>query len=410
MRTYDLVLFGATGFTGRLTAEYLRQARGGTALRWAIAGRNRDKLEAVKRELGLDAAIVVCDTSDEARVAAVARDARVIATTVGPFLEHGRKLVAACAANGTHYADITGEVDFMRASIDDNDAPAKESRARVVHACGFDSLPFDLGVYMLWDHVRAPLAWAKSFVRMKGGFSGGTAATMMKTMAAVRKDRALRRLLANPYALDPDPNRGGGPSGRARGDVSDAPRVRFDEDLGGWTAPFVMAAVNTRVVRRSNALLDFAYGERFRYAEAMSFPKGPKGLARASALMAGLAAFAGGAAFAPTRRVLETRVLPKPGDGPSQEEREAGFFEVRVLARTEDGRRVSGRVAGARDPGYGETARMLGESALCLAEDASKLPDRFGVLTPATAMGMTVAERLRTSPAGAGRGMTFALD
>jgi short subunit dehydrogenase-like uncharacterized protein len=414
-RDYDIVLFGATGFTGKLVAEYLAHAAPKN-LKWAIAGRNRDKLEAVKKELvAMDASlaslpVLVADGHDEASLDALVPKTRVVCTTVGPFAMHGRKLAQSCAKNGTHYCDITGEVPFIRASIDDNHERAKETKARIVHCCGFDSIPFDLGVHMLWDRAKkdspaARLAWAKGFAgKTKGSFSGGTVASMLSLMEDAARDPDVRRLLGNPYGLDPDPRR----ARREKPDSPDQRGVRYDRDLGRWTAPFVMSAVNTRVVRRSNALLDCAYGKDFRYSESMSFPKGTKGLVGASMVTGGLGAFVAAAAFAPTRELLVKKVLPKPGEGPSKEARDAGYFEVHLIAETEPNEsakkeRYSGKVVGTSDPGYGETAKMLGESALCLALDDEKLEPRYGVLTPASAMGMRLVERLRAA------GMTFAV-
>jgi short subunit dehydrogenase-like uncharacterized protein len=410
-RDYDIVLFGATGFTGKLVAEYLAQ-HAPKGVRWAIAGRNKEKLEAVKRELvAIDAAlgelsILVADGHDEASLDALVPKTRVICTTVGPFGKHGRKLAASCARHGTHYCDITGEVPFVRASIDENHAKAIETGARIVHCCGFDSIPSDLGVHILWDHARkesGSLSWTKGFVgEMKGAASGGTAATMLAIVEEATRDRDVRRLLGNPHALDPEV-----PRGRTRDPFeADVTSVAFDEDIGRWTAPFVMASVNTRIVRRSNALL--RYGEAFRYREAMSLPKGPKGLVAASAVTAGMAGFAVCAALPPTRALLARFVLPKPGEGPSREARDAGHFTLRFVAegKNESGAtfRATATVKGTSDPGYGETAKMLGQSALCLAQDGERLDARFGVLTPASAMGMTLVERLRRA------GMTFSVD
>lgn len=407
-RSHDIVLFGATGFTGKLVAEYLaRKAPKG--LRWAIAGRNREKLEAVREELEeIDARlsslpILIADGHDQASLDALVPETRVVCTTVGPFGQHGRLLAAACARHGTHYCDITGEVPFIRASIDENHAKAVETRTRIVHCCGFDSIPSDLGVLILSEHaheIGGSLSWAKGFVgEMRGTTSGGTAATMLSIVEQATTDSSVRRLLGNPHALDPDTS-----ATRTRDPFEADPRgVAFDRDIDRWTAPFVMSSINTRIVRRSNALL--RYGVPFRYRETMSLPKGPKGLLAASAVTAGTAGFAVGAALPPTRALLARFVLPKPGEGPSREARERGHFTLRFVAEGtgEGGKafRLNATVKGTSDPGYGETAKMLGESALCLAQDASKLGDRFGVLTPASAMGMTLVERLRDA------GMTF---
>ncbi|MDB4937172.1 MAG: hypothetical protein JWP87_4144 [Labilithrix sp.] len=413
-REHDIVLFGATGFTGKLVAEYLaKHARqGGKGVRWAIAGRNAKKLEGVKRDLvAIDAAleslpILIADGHDEASLDALVPKTHVICTTVGPFGQHGRKLVAACARHGTHYCDITGEVPFIRTSIDENHAKATETRARIVHCCGFDSIPSDLGVHLVWDEARkhgGSLSWTKGFVgEMSGTASGGTAATMLAIVEEATRDPEVRRLLGNPHALDPEV-----PRGRTRDPFEADPKgVAFDEDIHGWTAPFVMSTINTRIVRRSNALLH--YGSDFRYREAMSLPKGPKGLAAACVVTAGMGAFAIGAALPPTRALLARFVLPKPGEGPSREARERGHFTLRFVGegKTESGAtfRATATVKGTSDPGYGETAKMLGQSALCLAQDGERLEPRFGVLTPASAMGMTLVERLRRE------GMTFAVE
>lgn len=407
-REFDIVLFGATGFTGKLVAEYLA-GRVEKPHRWAIAGRNRAKLEAVKANLvALDAhladlPILIADGHDDEALDALVPKTRVVCTTVGPYGQHGRRLASACARHGTHYCDITGEVPFIRASIDDNHDKAIATKARIVHCCGFDSIPSDLGVHVLWDHARqqgGSLTWAKGFAgEMKGAASGGTAATMLAIIEEATRDAKVRKLLGNPHALDPVV-----PRGRRRDPFeSDVRGVSFDADIDRWTAPFVMASINTRIVRRSNALL--GYGSDFRYREVMSLPKGPKGLVAATAVSAGTAAFAIGAALPPTRALLARFVLPKAGEGPSKKARDAGHFTFRLIAEgtAGDGKalRAMATVKGTSDPGYGETAKMLGESALCLAEDP--LGTQFGVLTPATAMGMQLVGRLRAA------GMTFAV-
>ncbi len=409
-REFDIVLFGATGFTGKLVAEYLA-GRMERPVRWAIAGRNEKKLEAVKKGLvAIDArladlAILLADGHDDASLDALVPKAKVVCTTVGPYGQHGRRLASACARHGTHYCDITGEVPFIRASIDDNHEKATETKARIVHCCGFDSIPSDLGAHLLWDHAHrqgGSLAWVKAFVsEMRGAASGGTAATMLSIVEEATRDSRVRKLLGNPHALDPVV-----PRGRRRDSFeSDVRGVAFDADIDRWTAPFVMATINTRIVRRSHALI--GYGEGFRYREAMSFPKGPKGFLAATAISAGTTAFTIGAALPPTRALLARFVLPKPGEGPSKSARDAGHFTFRLVAEGtgEGGKslRATATVKGTSDPGYGETAKMLGESALCLAEDDAKLEARYGVLTPASAMGMTLVERLR------GAGMTFAV-
>jgi len=409
-RPFDVVLFGATGFTGKLVADYLAERAGANGVRWAIAGRSREKLEAVQRELaardeGLaDLPILIADSHDVAALDRLAPQTRVVCTTVGPYAKYGLELARACARSGTSYCDLTGEPNFVRSVIDDCHDIAKGTRARLVNCCGYDSIPSDLGAHMAWDHARRTygegLSWVKVFTgRMKGAASGGTVASALGIMEAAKQSRELRRLLLDPHGLDPE--RGKAP----RDPFEDDQRgVRFDEDIGRWTAPFIMASINARVVRRSHALLredGGGYGQRFRYNEAMSFGRGPRGLVTATAVTAGIGGFFAAAAFGPTRTLLERMVLPAPGEGPSREAIESGFFEMHVLAKTESGTRLRGRIAGTRDPGYGETAKMLAESAMCLAKDSARLEPRFGVLTPAAAMGMRLVERLRDA------GMTF---
>lgn len=397
-RPYDIVLFGATGFTGKLVAEYL--AKHTTGVVWAVAGRNEGKLREVISGLG-DAGkklgLFLADSSDEAALDKIAKSARVVITTVGPYAKYGLPLAHACAKNGTHYVDITGEVPFVRASIDQNHSLAKETGARIVHCCGFDSIPSDLGVLTLAEKARAEgdsLAKTRFvLLRAKGGFSGGTAASMMNLMKEAERDRKLRQLLWDPYSLTPDA------ASEIRVDGPDRPRVERDERENVWTGPFVMAAVNTRVVRRSNALLGHAYGASFSYDETMSFGKGPLGLARAAAFTAGVGGVLLLASKKPTRELLE-RFLPGAGDGPSKAERDSGYFRIVIHATTARGKKLTARVEGTSDPGYGETAKMLSESALALLDGAHASPDG-GVLTPAVALGMPLVARLRAA------GMTF---
>jgi short subunit dehydrogenase-like uncharacterized protein len=417
-RPFDVILFGATGFTGKLVAEYLGQKAADAGVRWAIAGRSKEKLEAVRKELAAkdealgDLPIRIADSHDIAALDALVPQTRVICTTVGPYAKYGVELARACARHGTSYCDLTGEPNFVRAIIDSAHEDAMKSRARIVHCAGYDSIPSDLGTYMAWDYAKRKhnegLQWCKIYTgRTKGAASGGTVASALGIMEAAKENREVRRLLLNPHGLDPDPSKA------PRDPFEDDQRTpRFDKDLGRWTAPFVMASINTRIVRRSHALLRIdetdktnktgeGYGPRFRYHEAMSFQPGTRGLITASLVTAGIAGFFAAAAFPATRSFLERAVLPAPGEGPSRVKIESGFFEMHVLAKTESGKRLRGRVAGTRDPGYGETAKMLGETAMCLAKDGIRLPPRYGVLTPASAMGMRLVERLRDA------GMTF---
>lgn len=402
-KEFDVVLLGATGFTGRLVAEVLAKKRAaGSKLRWALAGRSRDKLERVRGDLAArepaaaGVPLIVGDSLDPAAVDAMVRRTRVVCTTVGPYSRYGKPLVAACADRGVHYCDLTGEPPFVRAAIDAHHDRAAATGARIVPCCGFDSIPSDLGVLLLHDHLKKQgkqLAEAHyRLVRTSGGVSGGTVATMLD-IAEAAKSSAVRRALWDPYGLNP----AGAPRGLDRPDQNGP---RRDQDTGRWTGPFIMASINARIVRRSNALLDFAYGQDFRYDEAVDLGRGLPGLARATALSAGMGALLATAALPPGRALI-SRLLP-PGDGPSREQRERGSFRVEMHARDTSGGRYTAVIAGDRDPGYAGTAIMLAEAALCLAEDA--LPSRGGVLTTASCMGMALIERLRAA------GMTFRVE
>jgi len=404
-RELDVVLFGATSFVGRLCAEYLVRAAPPEA-RIGLAGRSHERLRELQASLGGRAAdwpLLIADTTDPHSVNELARTARVLATTVGPYRRYGLPVVEACATAGTHYADLTGEVLFMRETIDRFDALAAESGARIVHSCGFDSIPSDLGVLMLHEAVEADgsgqLEDTTLVVRaMKGGPSGGTVASLKGTTDDARSDTALAQLLVDPYALSPD--REAEPRLGAEADLRG---VQNDNDLGMWIGPFIMGSINTRVVRRSNALQGWDYGPRFRYREVMGFGSGPRAAAQACAIAGGVGALVGGLSMRPTRMVLD-RVLPSPGEGPGEKQRERGCFQIEIHARTSSGARYLCRVAAEGDPGYKATSVMFGESSLCLAFDGDGLPSRAGVLTPATAMGDVLAGRLRAA------GQTFEVE
>jgi short subunit dehydrogenase-like uncharacterized protein len=397
-RELDVVVFGATGFVGRLVAGYLAgHAPGG--VRIGLAGRSERRLAGIRAGLGGAAPawpLLLADSADPPSVAALARAARVVVSTVGPYRAQGLGLVEACAAAGTHYADLTGEVLFIRDSIDRCHDVAAGSGARIVHCCGFDSVPSDLGVLMLHHAARADdagdlLDTTLAVTALRGGISGGTLASLMGQQDEVRASAERRRVVQDPYGLSPD--RAAEPD---LGDERDLDWVRYDGDLRMWTGPFVMAGLNTRVVRRSNALRGWAYGRRFRYREVTGFGAGPAAPALAVAASAALKAAEAGLAFGPSRAMLGP-LLPAPGQGPGEKTRRTGFFRMQVHTRTSAGARYLGTIEARGDPGYAATAVMLGETALCLALDRDQLPDRAGVLTPATAMGAALATRLRSA-------------
>jgi len=399
-RPLDVVVYGATGFVGRLTAAYLAQ-HAPTDVRIGLAGRSKERLEDVRARLGgraLEWPVIVADSSDASAVTELAAQTAAVATTVGPYTSYGMELARACAAQGTHYADLTGEVLFMRRTAAELHDIAVGTGARIVHACGFDSIPSDLGVLVLHDRVTRETDdeltdTTLAVTALRGGLSGGTFASMKVQLAAVADDPAAAKAVADPYALSParddEPDRtnaGWKPERDLRG-------VAHDADLDMWLAPFVMEASNARVVRRSNALMGWRYGHRFRYREVMGF-RGPTGPAKAAAVTGGLGVFMGAMLLPPTRALVD-RFLPDPGEGPSEQTREKGYFRIEIATRTATGARYTCRVAAQGDPGYKATSVMLGESALALARDGDRLPDRAGVLTPAAGIGMPLVERLR---------------
>jgi trans enoyl reductase len=399
-REFDIVLYGASGFVGKLTAEYLAVA-GGDA-RIALAGRSQDKLLAVRETLGEKAQswpLITADASQPSTLDAMAAHTQVVVTTVGPYAKYGLPLVAACAAAGTDYADLTGEAMFMRESIDEHHKQAVDTGARIVHSCGFDSIPSDLTVYALYKAIVEDGAGEltdTTFVvrRMAGGFSGGTYASMAGVMRAMSSDAEVRRQLEDPYTLTPD--RGAEPE---FGPQSDIPWRRGREiapELDGvWITGFIMGPVNTRVVRRSNALQDWAYGRRFRYAECQSLGSSVAApVASAVATGVGTAVTGLGSRFLHKvpEKVVE-RILPNPGTGPSERARERGHYTVETYTTTTTGARYRATMSQKGDPGYKATSVLLGESGLALALDRDRLSDMRGVLTPAAAMGDALLAR-----------------
>ena len=399
-REFDIVIYGATGFVGKLTAEYLAKA-GGQA-RIALAGRSPERLAAVRATLGeraKDWPIVAADASSPAALEAMAARTRVVITTVGPYIKYGLPLVAACAAAGTDYADLTGEATFVRRSIDEFHKQAIDTGARIVHGCGFDSVPSDMTVYELFRRARkdgeGELLDTNFVLRgFSGGASGGTIASMLELMRSASSDPDTRKLLQDPYTLAQD--RGAEPELGAQPDLPWRRGSEIAPELAGvWAAAFVMAVYNTRIVRRSNALLDYAYGRRFRYAEYMGV--GPSIMApvvsAATTAVTNAATALGTRFFRFLPRKLVERVAPKPGTGPSEEARERGYYRVETYTTTSTGARYVATMSQSGDPGYKATAVMLGECALALALDRDKLPDLHGVLTPAAAMGDALLAR-----------------
>jgi short subunit dehydrogenase-like uncharacterized protein len=399
-REYDIVLYGATGFVGKLTAEYLSRAAGNARI--ALAGRSTDRLKAIRDTLGESAQsweLLTADAESPKTLAAMAAATQVVVTTVGPYSKYGLPLVAACAAAGTDYADLTGEPPFIRESIDLYHKQAQDTGARIVHACGFDSIPSDLTVYALYRRAledgSGELADTDMVVRsFSGGFSGGTLASMVEVFDSVSGDAEVRREFTDPYTLSPDrsaePELGPQPDLRRRRGAQIAPEL-----TGIYTAGFLMAPTNTRIVRRSNALQNYSYGRRFRYSEHMSVGSSAAAPV-ASAVLTGvgnLTTALGSRYFRLLPRKLVDRALPKPGTGPSEAAREKGFYKVETYTTTTTGARYVATMAQQGDPGYKATAVLLGESGLALAMDRDALSDLRGVLTPAAAMGDALLAR-----------------
>lgn len=390
----DLVLVGATGFVGRLTAERIAR-HAPVGLRVGLAGRSPQKLADLRASLGGAASqwpLLTLDLLDDVAVADLATRTRVVVTTAGPYLRYGVPLVIACARAGTHYADLTGETLFVRRSIDAAHQLAVDSGARIVHSCGFDSIPSDLGVGLAAERAAhdgaGPLTAAVLHVRsLRGGVSGGTIDSLRQQILETEDDPAGRRLLGDPQALvDEVADR---PYGTGRG--WRLPVVK-DEQSGGWQTPFVMASYNRQIVHRSNALTGWSYGRDLSYREVVDTGRGPLGLVTATGLAVGTGALTAGMAFGPTRQLLG-RLLPDPGEGPSERVRKTGRFRMEVRAETTSGSRYGATVAAAHDPGYDGTAVMLAQSGLALAEGAALGP--AGVVTPMVALGAVLPGRLR---------------
>lgn len=389
---HDVVVFGATSFVGQILCRYLVERHGtDDALRWAIAGRNADKLEQVASDTGADVPRIVADAADADALAAMVGSTKLVISTVGPYALYGSKLVAAVVESGADYVDLTGEPQWMQKMIDRHQARAAETGARLVPACGFDSVPSDMGVWFLQREAMERFGQPCASIRMgvkaaKGGASGGTIASMMNLMDEVSADKELRSVLVNPYALAPDGDRQG----------VKQPNVTlptFDRGLGEWQAPFVMAATNTRVVFRSHALLGHPWGDDFTYGESMLTGDGIGGRMKAFGLAGALGGAMGAASLRPVRSLLG-KVLPEPGEGPSEQVQREGFYDLRFHGVTGSGDELAVKVTGDQDPGYGSTSKILGEAATTLLERSDDdVPGGFW--TPATALGEQYLEALR---------------
>ena len=383
-REFDVIVFGASGYTGKLVAEYMGKEYGNDeSISWAIAGRNKDKLSSVKKDLNLNerVSIIEVDSTNKDSLDSMTSSAKCILTTVGPYQLYGSSLVQSCSENGTDYVDLTGEPGWMYEMINAHQDTAKKSGARIVFSCGFDSIPFDLGVYFVQQAAQEKYGKPAKHVRgrvkaMNGEFSGGTIASLGATMATLKEKPELIQVLSNPFSLTE------GFEGPAQLDDS---KVLLDEKLNMWVAPFVMAPINTKNIHRSNALLGHAYGEDFCYDEMMIAGEGEEGKKIADAMN--------------SSNPMGGDNLPQPGEGPSKESREQGNYDVLFFADFDEGS-IEARVTGDMDPGYGSTSKMIAESALCLVQDCEDLSG--GMYTPAPAMGDKLIKRLTKNA-----GLTF---
>ena len=381
---YDFVVYGASGFTGKLVVEYALNQYSNEDISWAIAGRNLEKLQNLKEKLKLtnDVGIIQVDSDDQSSIDALVQQTKCVLTTVGPYQLYGDKVVRACISSGTDYVDLCGEVGFMHKIISECSAEAKQTGARIVFSCGFDSIPFDLGVLFVQEEVMSKLNKYAPSVRgrvrdMNGEFSGGTAASMKATMAALQSDPELLNVLVNPHALCE------GFQGIQQDDDS---KPVYDEELDTWVAPFFMAPINTKNIHRSNKLMNHIYGENFKYNEMWIQGPGEEGKAAAE--------------FISTMNPLGD--APEPGEGPSRESRENGNYDVLFCADV-NGETIKASVNGDMDPGYGSTSKMITESALCLVKDCQDLAG--GIYTPASSMGTKLIKRLESNA-----GLTFKLE
>ena len=360
-REFDIIIWGASGFTGRLVAEYLFKQYGTSGnLKWAMAGRNQQKLETVRATIAdKSVPIVVADSSDETSIKQMVLRTKVICTTVGPYAIYGSKLVAACVENKAHYCDLAGEVQWMRQMIDKHHQTAQANGVKIVHSCGFDSIPSDMGVYFIQREAKVQKGQRAKKISMrvaamKGGLSGGTYASLSKVIEQAQKDKTIYKVLTNPYGLNP-------PNQQEGEDRPDLMSVVFDKTSQSYVGPFIMAGINTKVVRRSNALSNYSYGKDFRYDEATLNGKGFKG--KIKGILAAIPLIFMTAKPKSVLKSIANKLLPKPGEGPNEEQRENGFFNLRFYVTLEDGSSAMGKVTGDKDPGYGSTSKMLAESA-----------------------------------------------
>tara|TARA_B100001741_G_scaffold65648_1_gene51970 strand:+ start:54 stop:1262 length:1209 start_codon:yes stop_codon:yes gene_type:complete len=390
MKQFDIIIWGATSFTGKLVVEYIFKKFASTKIKWAIAGRNKEKLENVRSKVAdKNIPIFIADSFDEKSLSVIVKKSKVICSTVGPYSLYGSLLVELCVKHSTNYCDITGEAHWIRTIIDKFHKDAKKKKIKIVNSCGFDSIPSDMGVYFIQNQIKkAYKSYAKSIkmrvAGIRGGISGGTYGSMNNLLKEAYADKSVFKVLNNPYGLNPRDKMEGL-------DKKDLRKIIFDNESKSWIYPFIMAGINTKIVRRSNALSNFQYGKEFTYEEATMAGKGISGFWKAILALFPLAMI--GINPNSFLKKIVNSFMPKPGEGPGIEKRKNGFYNLRFYITIDKKRKAFAKVIGDSDPGYGSTSKMLAESALSLAFD--NLPGNYGVITPSFAMGDKLLNRLK---------------
>ncbi len=390
MKKFDIIIWGATSFTGKLVAEYIFKKYGSSKIKWAIAGRNLKKLEKIRYQVADEnIPIFIADSFDEESLSKFVKKTKVVCSTVGPYSLYGTKLVKLCVDNNTNYCDITGEAHWIRSLIDRFHEEAKSKKIKIINSCGFDSIPSDMGVYFIQNEIKKiNNNYAKSIkmrvAGIRGGISGGTYSSINNLLKEAYRDKSIFKVLNNPYGLNPKDKMEGL-------DKKDLRKIIFDKESNSWIYPFIMAGINTKIVRRSNALSNFIYGKDFRYEEAMIAGKGISGFWKAILAVFPLAMI-GLNPNSFLKKIVDS-FMPKPGEGPGIEKRKNGFYNLRFYITLNNNRTAFAKVIGDSDPGYGSTSKMLAESALCLAFD--NLSDNYGVITPSSGMGDKLLNRLK---------------
>ncbi len=407
----DVIVMGGTGFTGRLVVEYLIKNYGAKNDRfsWGIAGRDQKKIEKLKKSfIEIDSQVnnipfFLADSFHSQSLDKMTSSCKIVISTVGPYLEYGIPLIQSCVKNGTHYCDLTGEIPFIRESIDLFHEKAKKNKCKIIHSCGFDSIPSDLGVLLLQKYSLEKFNKVCDDVHLyvrsiKGGVSGGTISSMIKTVKYIDSHPEKRNILTSPFSLNP--------MDKIKNNVQQPvlKSIRWDSAFKKWTCPFLMSGINTRVVQRTNAIAQLPYGDNFKYNEVSSFNKGLRGFFKAFTTLMTLVLIQFSIRSNLVLWIFKKTFLPKPGEGPSKHQLQSGFFKLKIIGSINEIQKNSVTVIGDSDPGYSATAKMLTESAISILLNKNEIPKQYGVLTPASGIGLSLIERLK------GKGIIFKID